>query len=154
MKDAANTNVIELKTKIESVLGNVRSSINSYLEAAQKSIGSNYNQGIEVLRSEISKLYSPIKDAIDDLKGPIQDMTEAADNLSKNVSGTLNTLKDDLEDSYEEFQSSNRKDIQKTLSGMKDSVERMIDDLSVLAVKFTDYDKEKEIVERLEKLCK
>jgi polyhydroxyalkanoate synthesis regulator phasin len=114
--------------------------------------GSKVEDAIREVKGEISKVASP--DILDDLKDAINKLQNSADDIPEKIERSLNKIEQNLSVFYETANSEGREEIKKGMDDIRDDFNKAIEDLSEIAVKFTDYEKEKDIIQRLEKLCK
>lgn len=116
--------------------------------------GSKVEDAIREVKGEISKVASPLNDILDDLKDAINKLQNSADDIPEKIERSLNKIEQNLSVFYETANSEGREEIKKGMDDIRDDFNKAIEDLSEIAVKFTDYEKEKDIIQRLEKLCK
>ncbi len=116
--------------------------------------GSKVEDAIREVKGEISEVASPLKDILDDLKDAINKLQNSADDIPEKIERSLNKIEQSLSESYENANSEGREEIKKGMDNIMSDFNKAIEDLSETAEKFTDYEKEKDIIQRLEKLCK
>lgn len=102
----------------------------------------------------IQQINVPIVDAVKDLNFKIEEISRETDELKNTIKRTLEDIGGRLEESSESASEAVKKYTDKMSNDVQDAIKSLSDDLTKIATKFTDYDKEMNIVQRLEKLCR
>ena len=98
-----------------------------------------------------------IEKGVDNINFSIKDFCDATSDFKYSINESLRTIKNQLETSYKDINDQNKEQLRTSLSKIQEDINGTLnalsDDLTKIATKFTDYEEEKEIIQRLEKLC-
>ena len=144
----------EIQEKLTNSLKVFSDTTKSQQDAANEAIKQVCTTMADKQTTELKRL----EDSISDINYSIKDFNETTQDFKESINESLRTIKEQLEESYENInkESSNQleeylSDIQKNING---TLQSLSEDLTDIAMMFTDYDKEKEIIQRLENLCR
>ena len=150
----------EIKEAMKGINNDMGKTINNLSDIANGFI--NYSKerdkkidnSIQEQKKEISKVASSVNDILDDLKDVINSLQTSTDDIPTKINETLNNIEQYLSDNFEKANDEGREEMIKAMKDIRNDISEAIDNLSNIAVKFTDYEKEQDIIRRLEKLCK
>ena len=144
----------EIQEKLTNSLKVFSDTTKSQQDAANEAIKQVCTTMADKQTTELKRL----EDSISDINYSIKDFNETTQDFKESINESLRTIKEQLEESYENInkESNNQleeylSDIQKNING---TLRSLSEDLTDIAMMFTDYDKEKEIIQRLENLCR
>ena len=95
-----------------------------------------------------------IEDAIGDLRQAIDDTNEKTRELTSTIGKVLSDLSRDLEENMNDSAQKFERQITKLNTEVPKAIESLKDGLASIAPEFMDYEEEKQIIKRLEALCK
>ncbi len=99
-----------------------------------------------------------LEDGISGINYSIKDFNDTTQAFKVSINESLGTIKEQLEESYENINDESRNQMEEHLSSIQNNIDftlrSLSDDLNFIANMCTDYEKEKEIIQRLEKLCR
>ena len=142
-----------IQEKLKSSLDEFAETTKGQQDAANEAI----NKVCELMAKEQGSKLQKLNDGISDINLSIKDFNRETEYFNESINETLKTIKDQLESSYEEINDSNREQLETSLFKIQEKINTALkflsDDLTDFATTVTNYDKEKEIIQSLEKLC-
>ncbi|MDD7633020.1 MAG: hypothetical protein SOY43_03915 [Parabacteroides sp.] len=142
----------------QMMLDNFLSSLQAEQDQRKESIDQFLSSFIEKQDKASKDTLNVITNSINSLNNSVRDFENDMRELISVVNKSLNTIKDKLIDSVNESNEENTEAIKESLEKISKeiglSITELEDKLVQIALNFTDYKKEEEIIKKLERLCK
>ena len=113
-----------------------------------------YNDVVEKQDETFNNTSTQIEDAIGDLRQAVDDTNEKTRELTSTIGKVLSDLSRDLEENMNDSAQKFERQITKLNTEVPKAIESLKDGLASIAPEFMDYEEEKQIIKRLEALCK
>lgn len=143
----------DIQEKLKNTLTTFSETTKGQQESANEAIK---NVCLEMASKQNTELQK-IEKGVDNINFSIKDFCEATSDFKYSINESLRTIKNQLETSYEDINDQNKEQLRTSLSKIQEDINGTLnalsDDLTTIATMFTDYEEEKEIIQRLEKLC-
>lgn len=139
---------------LKQSLDEFRKNIEAHHIETNSSLLTAYQAAVEKQNLAIKDINIPIVEAVKDLNDSTRDINETTQKLDSSIRNTLNKIKQDMEENAEASSEQINDTITELKRGVQESITSLSDELNAIAFKYTDYNEEKDIIKRLESLCR
>ena len=153
-RDAVNKTLEKIVGMINQSLNEFAKNIETHHIEINNSLKAAYQDAVEKQNLAIKNINTQIVDAIRDLNDSTRDINESTQRMDSSIRSTLDKIREELEKNAEDSSEQINETITKLKRGIQDSITSLSDELTAIAIKFTDYNEEKDIIQRLENLCR
>ena len=161
LKDVVGENRDAVNRTLENLIGLFKQSqeeLNQKFEEHQvklhDALTKTYNDVVEKQDETFNNTSTQIEDAIGDLRQAIDDTNEKTREMTSTIGKVLSDLGRDLEENMNDSAQKFERQITKLNTEVPKAIESLKDGLASIAPEFMDYEEEKQIIKRLEALCK
>ena len=161
LKDVVGENRDAVNRVLENLIGLFKQSQEELTQKFQEhqvklhdALTKTYNDVVEKQDETFNNTSTQIEDAIGDLRQAIDDTNEKTRELTSTIGKVLSDLGRDLEENMNDSAQKFERQITKLNTEVPKAIESLKDGLASIAPEFMDYEEEKQIIKRLEALCK
>ena len=161
LKDVVDENRDAVNRVLENLIGLFKQSQEELTQKVEEhqvklhdTLTKTYNNVVEKQDETFNNTSTQIEDAIGDLRQAIDDTNEKTRELTSTIGKVLSDLSRDLEENMNDSAQKFERQITKLNTEVPKAIESLKDGLASIAPEFMDYQEEKQIIKRLEALCK
>ena len=161
LKDVVGENRDAVNRALDNLLGLFKQSQEELTQKVEEhqvklhdALTKTYNDVVEKQDETFNNTSTQIEDAIGDLRQAIDDTNEKTRELTSTIGKVLSDLSRDLEENMNDSAQKFERQITKLNTEVPKAIESLKDGLASIAPEFMDYEEEKQIIKRLEALCK
>ena len=161
LKDVVGENRDAVNRVLENLIGLFKQSQEELTQKVEEhqvklhdTLTKTYNNVVEKQDETFNNTSTQIEDAIGDLRQAIDDTNEKTRELTSTIGKVLSDLSRDLEENMNDSAQKFERQITKLNTEVPKAIESLKDGLASIAPEFMDYQEEKQIIKRLEALCK
>lgn len=161
LKDVVGENRDAVNRVLENLIGLFKQSQEELTQKVEEhqvklhdALTKTYNDVVEKQDETFNNTSTQIEDAIGDLRQAIDDTNEKTRELTSTIGKVLSDLSRDLEENMNDSAQKFERQITKLNTEVPKAIESLKDGLASIAPEFMDYQEEKQIIKRLEALCK
>lgn len=161
LKDVVGENRDAVNRVLENLIGLFKQSQEELTQKVEEhhvklhdALTKTYNDVVEKQDETFNNTSTQIEDAIGDLRQAIDDTNEKTRELTSTIGKVLSDLGRDLEENMNDSAQKFERQITKLNTEVPKAIESLKDGLASIAPEFMDYQEEKQIIKRLEALCK
>ena len=161
LKDVVGENRDAVNRTLENLIGLFKQSQEELTQKFEEhqvklhdALTKTYNDVVEKQDETFNNTSTQIEDAIGDLRQAIDDTNEKTRELTSTIGKVLSDLGRDLEENMNDSAQKFERQITKLNTEVPKAIESLKDGLASIAPEFMDYQEEKQIIKRLEALCK
>ena len=161
LKDVVGENRDAVNRVLENLIGLFKQSREELTQKVEEhhvklhdALTKTYNDVVEKQDETFNNTSTQIEDAIGDLRQAIDDTNEKTRELTSTIGKVLSDLSRDLEENMNDSAQKFERQITKLNTEVPKAIESLKDGLASIAPEFMDYQEEKQIIKRLEALCK
>jgi hypothetical protein len=161
LKDVVDENRDAVNRVLENLIGLFKQSQEELTQKVEEhqvklhdTLTKTYNNVVEKQDETFNNTSTQIEDAIGDLRQAIDDTNEKTRELTSTIGKVLSDLSRDLEENMNDSTQKFERQITKLNTEVPKAIESLKDGLASIAPEFMDYQEEKQIIKRLEALCK
>ena len=161
LKDVVGENRDAVNRTLENLIGLFKQSQEELTQKFEEhqvklhdALTKTYNDVVEKQDETFNNTSTQIEDAIGDLRQAIDDTNEKTRELTSTIGKVLSDLSRDLEENMNDSAQKFERQITKLNTEVPKAIESLKDGLASIAPEFMDYQEEKQIIKRLEALCK
>lgn len=161
LKDVVGENRDAVNRVLENLIGLFKQSQEELTQKVEEhhvklhdALTKTYNDVVEKQDETFNNTSTQIEDAIGDLRQAIDDTNEKTREMTSTIGKVLSDLGRDLEENMNDSAQKFERQITKLNTEVPKAIESLRDGLASIAPEFMDYNEEKQIIKRLEALCK
>ena len=161
LKDVVGENRDAVNRVLENLIGLFKQSQEELTQKVEEhqvklhdTLTKTYNNVVEKQDETFNNTSTQIEDAIGDLRQAIDETNEKTRELTSTIGKVLSDLSRDLEENMNDSAQKFERQITKLNTEVPKAIESLKDGLASIAPEFMDYQEEKQIIKRLEALCK
>lgn len=161
LKDVVGENRDAVNRVLENLIGLFKQSQEELTQKVEEhhvklhdALTKTYNDVVEKQDETFNNTSTQIEDAIGDLRQAIDDTNEKTREQTSTIGKVLSDLSRDLEENMNDSAQKFERQITKLNTEVPKAIESLKDGLASIAPEFMDYQEEKQIIKRLEALCK
>ena len=161
LKDVVGENRDAVNRTLENLIGLFKQSQEELTQKFEEhqvklhdALTKTYNDVVEKQDETFNNTSTQIEDAIGDLRQAIDDTNEKTREMTSTIGKVLSDLGRDLEENMNDSAQKFERQITKLNTEVPKAIESLKDGLASIAPEFMDYEEEKQIIKRLEALCK
>lgn len=153
-RDAVHKITEKIVDMLKQSLDEFAKNIETHHIETNSSLLAAYQAAVEKQNLAIKNINAPIIEVVKDLNDSTRDINETTQKLDSSIRNTLNKIKQDMEENAEASSEQINDTITELKRGVQESITSLSDELNTIAFKYTDYNEEKDIIKRLESLCR
>ena len=138
----------------ETSLSDFTTKIETHYLSVNSSIQKAYEKTAEQQHMTIARFKDSVVVAINDLEQTIRDIDDSTKAMDQSTQRTLRKIEESLQECSEESADKLDETIKALNKDLQGAITSLSNELTDIAIRFTDYKEEKDIIERLEQLCK